>query len=74
MTLPAGYDPTKPYPIIFEGPGCGGSGLNLYKLPDLDGSVSAGDYGILDANLGAGSGSPLAPLLLTPRDQRWDFL
>ena len=30
---------------------------------DLDGSVTAGDYGILDANLGSGSGSPLAPAI-----------
>ena len=28
---------------------------------DLDGQVTPGDYGILDANLGSGSGSPLSP-------------
>ena len=32
VTLPATYDQTKAYPIFFEGPGCGGTGANLYAL------------------------------------------
>jgi hypothetical protein len=32
VTLPASYDKAKPYPILFEGPGCGGTGINLYPL------------------------------------------
>jgi hypothetical protein len=32
VTLPATYDKTKAYPIFFEGPGCGGTGANLYAL------------------------------------------
>jgi hypothetical protein len=39
VTLPTDYDATKPYPIIFEGPGCAGTGKNLYSLPGLDGTV-----------------------------------
>jgi hypothetical protein len=37
--LPAGYDKTKAYPLLFEGPYCGGHGDNLYKIPAFDSSV-----------------------------------
>jgi poly(3-hydroxybutyrate) depolymerase len=39
VQLPAGYDQTKAYPLLVEGPGCGGNGNNLYALPDLAGTV-----------------------------------
>jgi hypothetical protein len=39
VVLPTGYDKTKPYPLLFEGPGCGGKGNNLYALPDLASAV-----------------------------------
>jgi hypothetical protein len=32
VTLPAGYDMNKPYPILWQGPGCGGRGNNQYLL------------------------------------------
>jgi poly(3-hydroxybutyrate) depolymerase len=32
VTLPANYDMNKPYPILWEGPGCGGHGNNQYAL------------------------------------------
>ncbi len=35
VQLPMDYDRNKAYPILFEGPGCGGKGNNLYALPDL---------------------------------------
>jgi hypothetical protein len=39
VTLPLGYDKTKAYPLVFEGPHCGGQGNNLYALPDLASTV-----------------------------------
>jgi hypothetical protein len=39
LQLPTGYDKTKAYPLLFEGPGCGGKGNNLYALPDLASTV-----------------------------------
>jgi hypothetical protein len=39
VRLPTGYDMTKAYPILFEGPGCGGHGNNLYALPGLGSTV-----------------------------------
>jgi poly(3-hydroxybutyrate) depolymerase len=35
--MPANYDMNKAYPLILEGPGCGGSGIpsNIYPLPDI---------------------------------------
>jgi len=39
VQLPTGYDKTKAYPMLLEGPGCGGKGNNLYALPDLATSV-----------------------------------
>jgi poly(3-hydroxybutyrate) depolymerase len=32
VTLPMGYDKTKAYPLVLEGPGCGGGGLDVYPL------------------------------------------
>jgi hypothetical protein len=32
LTLPVGYDPNKPYTLVFEGTGCGGTGRNVYPL------------------------------------------
>jgi poly(3-hydroxybutyrate) depolymerase len=32
VTLPAGYDNTKAYPLVFEGPGCGSNGTAVYPL------------------------------------------
>jgi hypothetical protein len=39
VQLPVNYDRTHAYPIIFEGHGCGATGLNIYALPDLADSV-----------------------------------
>jgi hypothetical protein len=39
LELPVGYDETKAYPLLIEGPGNGGSGINLYALPALAGTV-----------------------------------
>jgi sugar lactone lactonase YvrE len=35
----ASYDNLQPYPLLIEGPGCGGRGNNLYALPDLANSM-----------------------------------
>ena len=35
LRLPTDYDATKPYPITFEGPGCGGKGNNLLSVPGI---------------------------------------
>jgi poly(3-hydroxybutyrate) depolymerase len=32
ITLPVGYDNTKAYPLVLEGPGCGGGGADVYPL------------------------------------------
>jgi poly(3-hydroxybutyrate) depolymerase len=32
VTLPAGYDKSKAYPLVFEGPGCGSGGQSVYPL------------------------------------------
>jgi hypothetical protein len=37
LTLPAGYDPTRAYPLIFEWTGCGSNGLAVYPLTFNDG-------------------------------------
>jgi polyhydroxybutyrate depolymerase len=37
--LPATYDRTKAYPLVLEGPGCGGKGDNVYTLPSFDANV-----------------------------------
>jgi len=39
VKLPTGYDNTKAYPLVFEGPGCGGQGNNLYTIPAFDSTV-----------------------------------
>jgi len=39
VQLPPGYVNTKAYPLLFEGPGCGGKGSNLYQLTNLSSSV-----------------------------------
>jgi hypothetical protein len=35
VRLPPEYDASKAYPIVFEGPGCGGKGNQLYNNPPL---------------------------------------
>jgi poly(3-hydroxybutyrate) depolymerase len=39
--LPAGYDMNKAYPLVLEGPGCGGNGgpQGIYPLPDIANQV-----------------------------------
>ena len=32
VTLPTGYDKTKAYPLVLEGPGCGAMGMSVYPL------------------------------------------
>jgi hypothetical protein len=32
--LPANYDPNKAYPLVFDAPGCGGNGTNIYPIND----------------------------------------
>lgn len=32
--LPQGYDPNTAYPLVFEGPGCGGGSENIYTYDD----------------------------------------
>jgi predicted peptidase len=39
VRLPIGYDPTKAYPLLLEGPGCGGHGNNLYNVPAFNSSL-----------------------------------
>ncbi len=40
LTLPAGYDEDRPYPLVLQGPGCGGTGADVYSLStDIDDSV-----------------------------------
>jgi hypothetical protein len=39
VRLPTSYHNSQPYPLLFEGPGCGGTGQNLYTLSALDDSV-----------------------------------
>jgi poly(3-hydroxybutyrate) depolymerase len=39
VRLPTGYDNTKAYPLVFEGPGCGGAGNNLYSISIFDATV-----------------------------------
>ena len=44
VTLPVGYDKTKAYPLVLEGPGCGGNGSGVYPLtgatgPNADNTV-----------------------------------
>ncbi len=39
VSLPQGYDSTKAYPLVFQGPGCGAIGTNVYPLPNAAGNV-----------------------------------
>jgi hypothetical protein len=39
IRLPTAYDNSKPYPLVLEGPGCGGHGNNLYYIPIFDSTV-----------------------------------
>jgi poly(3-hydroxybutyrate) depolymerase len=39
VRLPTGYQKSTPYPILFEGPGCGGAGDNLYNVPAFNSSL-----------------------------------
>jgi poly(3-hydroxybutyrate) depolymerase len=39
IRLPTGYDKTRPYPILFEGPGCGSHGNNLYAITAFDSTL-----------------------------------
>jgi poly(3-hydroxybutyrate) depolymerase len=39
VKLPTGYDKSKAYPMVFEGPGCGGHGNNLYSIGIFDTTV-----------------------------------
>jgi hypothetical protein len=34
LYLPPNYDPSKAYPLVFEGPGCGGNGGGVFGLPN----------------------------------------
>lgn len=37
--LPANYDSNKPYPLVIEGPGCGGNGGGVYSLSNVKDQV-----------------------------------
>jgi hypothetical protein len=39
LRLPAGYDNTRAYPLVFEPVSCGGSAWNIASLPDVDDTV-----------------------------------
>jgi len=39
VNLPANYDMNKAYPLVFEGPGCGGKGTDIYPLTDVANQV-----------------------------------
>lgn len=39
VNMPANYDMNKAYPLVFEGPGCGGSGKDIYPLADIANDV-----------------------------------
>ncbi|HVU50583.1 MAG TPA: hypothetical protein VHL80_07835, partial [Polyangia bacterium] len=41
LTLPIGYDPNRPYALVFEGVGCGGTGTNVYTLNALNNGLAA---------------------------------
>jgi hypothetical protein len=43
IALPVGYDKTKAYPLVFETPGCGGTGINGYTLNSLNNGLPAND-------------------------------
>lgn len=39
LYLPANYDPNQPYPLVFEAPGCTGTGKSVYDLPNVTDDV-----------------------------------
>jgi hypothetical protein len=39
VRLPTGYDKTKAYPLVIEGPACGGRGDGLYAIAAFDSTV-----------------------------------
>jgi poly(3-hydroxybutyrate) depolymerase len=43
VALPIGYENTKAYPLVFDGPGCGGRGNNIYTLNALGNGLAAND-------------------------------
>jgi polyhydroxybutyrate depolymerase len=45
VTLPLGYDNSKAYPLVFEGPGCGGTGLNVLPLIDPTAAGNSANVG-----------------------------
>ena len=38
VRLPANYNPNRPYPTVFVGPGCGGKGNNAQPIQDASGA------------------------------------
>lgn len=42
LWLPPGYDKDKAYPIVFQGPGCGGEGTSVYSLSPTNDEVGVG--------------------------------
>jgi hypothetical protein len=43
--LPPNYDNQKAYPLVLQGPGCGGTGLDVYPLSPSNDGVGAGVNG-----------------------------
>jgi hypothetical protein len=43
--LPPNYDKTKAYPLVFQAPGCGGIGTNVYSLSPSNTDVGVGVNG-----------------------------
>jgi hypothetical protein len=43
--LPPSYDKQKAYPLVLQGPGCGGTGLDVYSLSPSDDGVGVGVNG-----------------------------
>lgn len=41
--LPVGYDSNRAYPLVFQGPGCGGSGTDVYTLGGSQGPGVGGN-------------------------------
>jgi polyhydroxybutyrate depolymerase len=39
VKLPTTYDKSKAFPLVIEGPGCGGHGNNLFSIPTFDSTV-----------------------------------
>ena len=43
--LPPDYDPSKAYPLVFQGPGCTGDGTNVYSLSSTNDTENVGVNG-----------------------------